>query len=177
MKYQEALLSAYEVMKDIRPYCKKTEIVGDLRRRCPEVRSIELLAISREEDLFDLFGETIAPYLLIEDWVINCGFEFAKNGPKYKRFRWHDIWIDLYVTSNYQWGLQMALRTGNQAFASWLATARRKGGALPGYMKIKDGWLWMNDKRIPTLTESNFFAAIETEWIRPDLRSAKVWRN
>ena len=177
MKYQEALLTAYAVMKEIRPSCRKIEIAGDIRRRCPEIRSIELLAISREEDLFNLFGEAIAPYLLIEDWVHSCGLRFAKNGPKYKRFKWRDIWVDLYVTSEYQWGLQMALRTGCRQFASWLTTPRRKGGALPGYMKIAEGWLWMNGHQIPTLTEPNFFAAIEAEWIRPDLRTAKVWRN
>ena len=126
MKYNDALLAAHHLMKDIRPFCKQLEVTGDLRRRCPEIRTIELLAISREEELFNLFGEYVTPYNLIESWVNSSGLVFAKNGPKYKRFLWGTVWVDLYVTSEYQWGLHMALRTGNRKFVKWLLTPREE---------------------------------------------------
>lgn len=177
MKYQNALISANSIMRIIQPYCKKLEIVGGLRRRCPEVNSIELLAVSREEDVVNLFGEVVQPYQLIDEWVCSCGLHFAKNGRKYKQFFWQGIGIDFYLTTEYQWGLHLALRTGCNQFAKWLVTPKRNGGALPGYMQVKDGWLWSNEKKIVTLTEPNFFASIETEWIRPDRRTADIWRR
>lgn len=175
MKYQHGLIQAHKVMKLIQPYCRKLEIVGALRRRCPEVNSIELLAISREEEITDLFGEVVQPYFLTEDWVHTCDLNFLKNGPKYKRFFWQDSWVNLYLTSKYQWGLHMAIRTGCRQYSRWLVTPKRKGGALPGYMRVKDGWLWSHERQMITLTEPNFYNCIEAEWIRPELRTAKVW--
>jgi len=177
VEYQIALLKAHQVMKSLQPYCKQVEIVGDLRRRCPKVRSIELLAVSREEEVYDLFGELVAPFPLIDDWVYSCGLNFTKNGPKYKCFCWEEVKVDLFLTSQYQWGLHLALRTGSRPYARWLVTPKRKGGALPGYMQVHDGWLWSRDKKIVTLTEPNFFSCIEAEWIRPEKRTAEVWRQ
>lgn len=175
MKYQDGVIQANKIMKLIQPYCRRLEIVGALRRRNPNVDSIELLAVSREEEITNLFGEQIEPYKLIDDWVASCGLRFLKNGPKYKQFYWKDRRVDLYITSKYQWGLHMAIRTGCKQYSRWLVTPKRKGGTLPGYMRIHDGWLWSNDKQMITLTEPNFYNCINTEWIRPEFRTAEVW--
>jgi len=177
MEYPKAIQSANSLLREIQPYCKKVEIVGDIRRRSEEVKSIEILAVSREEEVFNLFGESVTAYLIIEDWVHSCGLNFAKNGAKYKKFIWNGDWINLYLTSTYQWGLHMALRTGNPHYASWLVTPKRKGGALPGIMYVKDGWLLCNSKRIVTQTELNFYEAIDIDWVRPEERNEKVWRR
>ncbi len=177
MEYSKAIQYANSILKDIQPFCKKVEIVGDLRRRCEEVRSIEILAVSKEEEVFNLFGECVSAYQIIEDWVHSCGLNFSKNGSKYKQFYWNGQWVNFYLTSNYQWGLHMAIRTGNSHYSSWLVTPRRKSGALPGMMQIKDGWLFCNNKRIFTLTEANFYEAIDIEWIRPEERTGNVWNS
>jgi DNA polymerase/3'-5' exonuclease PolX len=183
MKYSEAIQSAKSLIKEIQPYCKNVEIVGDIRRRSEEVKSIEILAVSREEEVFNLFGESVSGYQLIEDWVHSCGLNFSKNGPKYKQFFCNDGskspsgWINLYLTSTYQWGLHMAIRTGDQNYASWLVTPRRKGGAMPGTMCVKDGWLLCNKKKIITLTERNFYESIDMDWVRPEERKENVWRK
>jgi len=171
MEYPKAIQFANSLLREIQPYCRKVEIVGDIRRRCKEVKSIEILAVSREEEVFNLFGESVTAYLIIEDWVHSCGLNFAKNGAKYKNFIWNGDWINLYLTSPYQWGLhtrrvlRMALRTGNPHYASWLVTPKRKGGALPGMMCVKDEWLLCNNKQIVTQTEVNFYEAINVDCI------------
>ncbi len=177
MEYQIAMINANSLLKKIRPYCKKLEIVGDLRRHCPAVETIEILAISREVEMLDLFGEAVKPFQMINEWVSLCGLQFAKNGSKYKQFFWKGLWVNLYLTTEYQWGLHMAIRTGCTQFSKWLVTPKQKGGALPGYMQVKNGWVCSKDKKIVTLTEPNFFTTIDTEWIRPDLRTADIWKR
>jgi DNA polymerase/3'-5' exonuclease PolX len=177
MEYSKAINHANSLLRVIQPYCKKIEIVGDIRRRCEDVRTIEILIVSREEKVYDLFGESVSPYPIINDWVQKCGLDFQKNGPKYKQFLWRDQWVNLYLTSAYQWGLHMAIRTGNNQYSKWLVTHRRKGGALPGMMCVRDGWLLCNTKKIITLTENNFFEAIDIEWIRPEERTGSIWRG
>ncbi len=177
MEYSKAIQFANSILREIQPYCRKVEFVGDLRRRCDEVKSIEILAVSREEEVFNLFGESVSAYQLIEDWVHSCGLNFSRNGPKYKQFHWNDHWVNLYLTSPYQWGLHMAIRTGNPHYASWLVTPRRKGGALPGTMCVKDGWLLCNNKKIITQSEANFYDAIDIDWVRPEERTGNVWRR
>lgn len=177
MKYQNTLIQANKLLKEIQPYCKKVEIVGDLRRRCPEVYSIDILAEPRQEEVVDLFGDVVQAYDFIEEWVADCGLHFSKNGRKYKQFLWQDVWVNLYLTSHYQWGLHLAIRTGCELYAKWLVCSGDKGGALPPEMQIREGWVWFRNKQIPTLTEPDFYEVIETEWIRPELRTAEVWRG
>jgi len=161
------------IRKLLLPYCKKISCVGDLRRHCPEVDSIKILAIPRIEEVHPLFGGAVAPYSLVEDWVVSCGLDVVINTPEYKQFVWEGVNVELYLTNEYRWGLQMALRTGCEAFSEWLMTNQTKGGALPDDMCIMDGWLYAGDKKLITMTEQNFFTCIETEWIRPSQRSAR----
>ncbi len=177
MKYQNKLIQANRLLKEIQPYCKKVEIVGDLRRRCDEVFSIDVLAVSRADQVFDLFGNEVSCDPKINEWMDSCGYRFWKNGAKYKLFQWDDVWVNLYLTSIYQWGLQLAIRTGCKFFSQWLVTPKSNGGALPPEMCVRDGWVWIRHTKITTLTEPDFFKAIETEWIRPELRTADVWRG
>ncbi|MGC9424030.1 hypothetical protein [Vibrio sp.] len=173
MKNSNANLRYQKIKKSLMPFCKKVECVGDLRRHCPDVKAIEILAISRVADVNSLFGGDVAPYSLVEDWVLGCGLDMVINTPEYKQFVLEGMNVELYLTNAYRWGLQMALRTGCEAFSEWLMTNQAKGGALPDDMRIMNGWLYAGDKKLITMTEQNFFTCIETEWIRPSQRSAR----
>lgn len=175
MEYSEAILKAYDIRKILKPYCVEIQVAGSLRRKRPEIKDIELIAISKEIELKNLFGECVEPYLVIEEFVEDYGFQFSKNGPKYKKFLYEGISIDLFITTKYQYGLHMALRTGSKEYSRWLVTPKRKGGAMPGYMSVSGGWLTANGKKIITYTEQDFFRAIETEWVRPDQREVGLW--
>ncbi len=173
MKNSNANFKYQMIKKLLMPYCKKVACVGDLRRHCPEVDSIEILALPRIEEVHFLFGGAVAPYSLVEEWVVSCGLDVIINTTEYKQFVWEGVNVELYLTNEYRWGLQMALRTGCEAFSEWLMTNQTKGGALPDDMCIMDGWLYAGDKKLITMTEQNFFTCIETEWIRPSQRSAR----
>jgi len=166
-----------KIKESLMPFCKRVAYVGDLRRHCPEVGRIEILAISRVMEVNPLFGGAVAPYPLVEDWVESCGMDLEINTPEYKKFIWEGEVVELYLTNEYRWGLQMALRTGCEAFTEWLMTNQGKGGALPDDMCIMDGWLCAGNKKLITMTEQNFFTCIETEWIRPSQRSKGIWRK
>jgi len=177
LKNSNANFRYQKIKKSLIPFCKKVECGGDLRRHCPDVKAIEILAIPRIEDVNPLFGGSVEPYSLVEDWVLSCGLDVVINTPEYKQFMWDNVNIEIYLTNEYRWGLQMALRTGSEAFSQWLMTNQAEGGALPDDMCIKNGWLYANDKKLITITEQNFFTCIETEWIKPQQRSKGNWRK
>jgi len=161
----------------LNPYCKQIKPAGDLRRHCRDVERIEILAIPKVIGFDPLFGNQVMPYPLIEDWVLNSQLYFSINTPEHKRFDWNGCLVDLYLTNKYQWGVMMALLTGSQQFSNWLMTHKDQGGALDEGIRVKDGWLLINEKRIPTITEQQFFQAIEIDWIRPEQRTEGIWRR
>jgi len=165
------------IRSSLYPYCKRVALVGDLRRQCFDDERIEILVISREVDVSFLFGELVGTYPMIDDWIMISEAWLLINKPDHKRFLWEGMRVDVYLTNEYQWGLQMALHTGCDQYAEWLLTNRKHGGALPDGMCVKDGWLLDQGKKIPTLTEQHFYDAIETEWIRPQQRSKGIWER
>jgi DNA polymerase/3'-5' exonuclease PolX len=176
VKYQVARKIAENFVEEIQRYCERMEIVGELRRGKSEVDKIQILIISKEHSLINLFGDMVNPYQMINTWVEKCGYIISKNGDKQKEIFYKSAWVELYITGDKQWGLHKALRTGSNDYARWLVTNRREGGALPGYLKIKDGWLMAGKKKIITHTEEDFYTTIDQVMLPPELRDNRVWR-
>jgi len=47
MKYSEILLIAEQVKAELQPHCIRIEIAGSIRRKKPECRDIEIVAIPK----------------------------------------------------------------------------------------------------------------------------------
>ena len=99
MKGKNGLILASMIIEEMKPYCKKIEVVGDIRRQCNEVAVIELLAVSRTIEMTNIFGALVAPYELINDWVQESGLYFHVNEPESKHFDWRKERVWLHLTS------------------------------------------------------------------------------
>lgn len=155
--------------------CQKIEIAGSIRRKKAEVKDIEIVAIPEPgitmfEDL-DWDNTHIDSCLSL--FVNLDKIKIVKNGSKMKQFfdKKHDINVDLFlVTPPAQWGAIYTIRTGPADFSKWLMTSKRHGGAMPGYLKQKDGALWNGKTIVETPTEESYFEALGIDWIKPENR-------
>lgn len=161
---------ADELVDQLRSSCVQIEIAGSIRRRSPWVHDIEIVAEPWVELRPNLFGETLLPYSRLDDALDDLqdelvlrSFPGAKHGDRFKQFAVAPLGIklDLFVVRPpAQWGSILAIRTGPAHYAHWLVTPRKSGGAMPSYLRQRDGAIWDGDQLIPTPTEGSYFATL-----------------
>lgn len=174
MPLKRAQNIAERFIKLIEPCCIKYSVAGSVRREVDFVGDIETCIVSKDEFcLGRLFPE---------------GYPGLKvNGSRLKRFIYPEsqVQIELYITTESDWGRILAIRTGSSAFShnlamqwnrfGWAGTEdglRRKSECIKkSVWKIKPEY-----KFCPTLppafeTEEQFFNFIGVEWIHPRARS------
>lgn len=117
MLLKEAENIANKYVELFRPYCRRIEIAGSIRRKCQEVKDIEIVCIADT-------------YKLEQYFVFNKRqFHFTKNGAKYKQFMTsHAINLDLFICNMDTWGIIYLIRTGSAEFVrEFMQRIRRKG--------------------------------------------------
>jgi len=164
-------------MKHIEPYVKKMSIAGSVRRECSTVGDIEVLCIPKDEfSMGQAFPEGY--HGLVVNGTRLKRFKYRQNGPV-------PLQIELYITTESDWGRMLAIRTGSSAYShhlailwgrrGWCGTEdglRRKSECIrKSTWKIKPEY-----KNCPTLPpvfeiEEQFFAFIGAEYIHPKARS------
>jgi DNA polymerase/3'-5' exonuclease PolX len=184
MKVDEAYLLANRVMEYLRPACSKIEIAGSIRRRKPEVKDIELVAVPLFGTATDLLGELLpnSPTKLddlIDQLVFAAKLDFdhdvKRNGAKYKKLVVDgpsgSISIDLFIAQEENFGNILAIRTGSWEFSKWFMTKRPYGG-MPQHLRQFEGFLWDDERRLSCPTEEAFFAALHLPILNPKERNA-----
>lgn len=200
MDFERAHTIARQLRADLESACARIEIAGSLRRRKPEVKDFELVAISLVEayggkDLFgwplegepvDLLAERVARIVAAKDpWQMD--FVTPRDGPRYKRLRHRSGYCcDLFITDPRRWGYQLAVRTGPADFSKELVTI-----ALRRNWHFTDSLLHQHPKIggkacpkggacpliVPTPEESDVFEALGLPMPRPEERTAGLlWR-
>lgn len=158
MELSKAKQKADELIAQLKPYCKRIEVAGSIRREVSMVKDIELVAIPDKWKLEKYFLD-------------NNGKEFRldKNGSKYKRWVHSGlIYVDLFICREDNWGLIYLIRTGSaqyskQMLAQWKKVS--KGGySKDGYLHTKEG------EKIITPEEIDVFNKCKTPFVNPDAR-------
>lgn len=182
---QFAAEKANEVFERLRPACDAMSVAGSIRRRCATVKDIELVVVPlptwRGHSLFaaaadgDPFEQKEHAVDVLVDRLVATGFvvwdtDLKRRGRRYKRLRYHDIPVDLFIVEKDSFGLQLALRTGPADFSKRLVTQEWKQGWLPDDMRVHEGKLWRQTQRVPVPTERAFFNAIELRYTEPEKR-------
>lgn len=181
---------ADRLMRELSPACERIAIAGSIRRRKPEVRDIELVAVPRYEDRTgdDLWGTTHSVNLLDErlqalaaagtlgprvvevhraDGTIE---ESKRDGRAYKALRYQDMPVDLFIVhpGESDWGVIYTIRTGPADWSQRLVTDCQR------YLRrVQGGKLYRSGKHVPCPEEEDFFAAIGQRWIDPPDRTAE----
>jgi DNA polymerase/3'-5' exonuclease PolX len=165
MPYAQALAVAERTRDALVPDCERIAIAGSIRRRKPQVKDIELVAIPRQVPT-GLFGD---------EWVTDPDFcavvnqwPAVKGRPegKYTQRQLDGIVLDLFMADAENWGLIVAVRTGSAAFSHHILAS---GWVKAGY-RSEAGRLRKHGQIIPVREEHDLFALIGLPWVEPESR-------
>lgn len=161
MKYEEAFEIAEKVKALLSPHCERIEIAGSIRRKKPDVKDIEIVAIPKPFEI-GLFESGIAT--VVNQWQKVKGELPCKYT---QRILPEGIKLDLFFAERGNWGLIYAIRTGSADYShKVLATEWVKRG-----YKSEGGYLVANGKQIAVPEEEDLFNRIGVPFVAPELRS------
>ena len=161
MELQKALNIAEKVKSLLAPHCERIEIAGSIRRKKPNVKDIEIVAIPKPFET-GLFESGIAT-------VVNKWDKVKGELPcKYtQRILPYGIKLDLFFAERGNWGLIYAIRTGSAEYShKVLATQWVKRG-----YKSEGGYLLYNGRKILVLEEEDLFKRIGVPFVEPEFRN------
>lgn len=157
----EAKIIATHLMNILKPYCKRIEIAGSIRREKELVNDIEIVLIPENANkLFTVLGNE----LMKANHTLKP--EYRKNGNKYKQFMYDGAKVDLFTATEINWGYIFAIRTGSAEFShNVLAT----GWVENGYKGV-DGNLTKDGVIVPVREEIDLFDLINVNYTEPKNR-------
>jgi DNA polymerase/3'-5' exonuclease PolX len=172
---------AQDVMMWLGPACERITVAGSIRRQAPEVKDVEIVAISKKgagavalfkgsADIIPEIDQRID--ILIAEGQLAWDTGVRRNGPRYKRLIHCNsgVAVDLFLATEENWGAIMAIRTGPQAYVKMLVSHGWDGGVMPPNMKQRDGYLWRHGMVVPVPTEADYFREIGVQIWPPEDR-------
>jgi DNA polymerase/3'-5' exonuclease PolX len=183
MFIRDARAIAEGLVSQVSPFCRRVQIAGSVRRGRQEVKDIEIVAIpewgTRRGDALPLFGGEPEPVNLLHEWAVAGvhSLQWIKTGtseivpwlPKPGGKYWRavvdgQIKLDLFLTTEEQWGLIYLIRTGSAEFSQGVMTYVKH---QTGY-RITDGALLDEEgKVLPTPEEEEVFKLLRLDYVEP----------
>lgn len=160
MDLKTATAIAEKVKTELAPHCQRIEIAGSIRRKKPNVKDIEIVAIPKPYDV-GLFESGIAT-------VVNRWKKVKGELPcKYtQRDLPEGIKLDLFFATPENWGAIFAIRTGSADFSHKVLATRWKklGYTSSGGVLSRDG------ETIYIREERELFELLGLDWVEPENR-------
>lgn len=178
MELPQAQTLAEELVFSVRPFCARAEIAGSIRRKKPQVKDIEIVAIVR--DWLGLFlsleahGEFIKPGVPeITPWP-------PKVGAKYLRMMLSSgIKLDVFIGTEDNWGALFCMRTGSGVGPDGNPMSGFVPAMFGRWKKVSDGGKMSNclptrpdGTQVPVPEEEDFFRLLGVDWIPPENRTS-----
>ena len=158
MKLEKAKVIADKYVKILKPFCRRIEIAGSVRREKPEVGDIEIVAIIK--------------YLWNFTYEVNK-LKKVKGEPygKYtQRILPEGIKLDLFIATEKNWGNIFLIRTGNWQFSKQIMIRALRLG-----LKQRDGYLWQGQERLECKEEEDMFQILKLDYISPQMRNKESY--
>lgn len=173
---------AETLITQLEPYCTRIQLAGSCRRRKPEVKDIELVAIPKWEAA-GLFAEGMSNSLNLELDRMVAGGSLLRGetlradgsisrawGPTYRKAAvlhdGHKINVDIFQCQEINWGNTLLIRTGPWEFSKWYVTELLRKG-----YKHEGGYvLSPHGTRLEVLDETRAFALIGLAYQEPSVR-------
>lgn len=161
MEYNKALEIAEKTKALLAPHCVRVEIAGSIRRKKPEVKDIEIVAIPKPYDV-GLFESGIAT-------VVNKWQKVKGELPcKYtQRILPEGIALDLFFAESGNWGNIFALRTGSADYSHKILASE---WVSQGYQS-QGGYLFKDGKQIVISEEEDLFKLLNLQYVEPEQRN------
>lgn len=164
--------------------CERVMVAGSIRRRRPDVKDIEIVAMPRIDELpGGLWGEPEAvdrladridamladprAALRLRDVEVHradgtVGHQ-RRNGDAYKALEYLGVPVDLFIVRPpADWGVLLTIRTGPADYSRRLVTDCQRR-----FMRVEGGRLLRHGEHVPCPEERDFFSAIGEPWADP----------
>ena len=138
----------------LKPYCRRVEVVGSIRRKEKDPVDIDIVLIPKNEKNKER----------IERLLEKKGRRLL-GGDKKAYFKIEGVETELYYTNEEEWGA--ALLAYSSEFGSSIGlrvVAKRKG------FKLNQHGLWKKNKRVAGRTEREIYTALGRPWKSPEKR-------
>ena len=145
---------ANKIVADIKPYCKRIQIVGSIRRKEKSPVDIDIVLIPKSEESKEKIEE-----------ILSKKGKFLEGGEQRASFRIKGVKVELYYTIIEEEGA--ALLAYSSRFGASIGlrlVAKRKG------FKLNQHGLFRNGKRVAGKTEEEIYHALGREWKLPEKR-------
>jgi DNA polymerase/3'-5' exonuclease PolX len=155
MKLQETKQRAEGLLNFFKPYTDRIEIVGSIRRECPEVNDVDLILIPKSN-----FKEALDK---LNDEPQYLKHTLKKKGEKMIVYELDELQYDLYICTEQNWEVIKLIRTGSKEHNKKLCLlAIKKGMSLKagGEGLVKDGIVISN-------TEEGILKELLGKYIEP----------
>jgi len=169
MDYQQALDIAKKYLELFKPYCRRIEIAGSIRREKADVGDIELVAIP---DTIEIPKDLFTTKFMRHEQFIRLVNSLEKVrgdalGKYTQRILPEGIMLDLFMATEDNWGYILAIRTGSADY-SRKVLARR--WVEKGYHGM-NGNLCKHGVPVPVKEEADLFKMLDIPYIHPRERN------
>jgi len=142
---------ANKIFNSLKPFCKKIEIAGSIRRKEKNPADIDIVLIPKNR-------------IEIEEFLKQKG-KFIQGGEQRSRWKIEGVTVELYYTNEEEWGATLLAYSSKFGASIGLrVVAKRKG------MKLNQRGLFRKGKRIASKTEEEIYSALGRKWKLPEER-------
>jgi len=146
---------ANRIVKTVKPYCSRIQIVGSIRRKVKNPVDIDIALIPKNERSKDK----------IEEVLKKLG-KFIQGGEKRATFRIRGVKVELYYTNTEEWGATLLAYSSEFGAGIGLRmVAKRKGLKLSQH-----GLFSKTGRRIAGRTEEEIYHALGRPYKEPENR-------
>jgi DNA polymerase (family X) len=142
---------ANRIFSDLKPYCRRIEFVGSIRRGEKNPVDIDIAVIPRDKDK-------------IEEVLRKKG-KLVRHGEKLISYLVEGVKIEIYITSVDSWGAALLTYIGPSGHSIGLRIYAKKRG-----LKLNQYGLFRGTKKIAGKTEKEIYRALGKKYKRPEFR-------
>ena len=145
---------AEKIVREIRPYARRIEVVGSIRRKEENPVDIDVVLIPKNEgskDKIEVIMEKRGKRIL--------------GGEKKAYFKIEGVEVELYYTLPEEWGAALLAYSSRFGAGIGLRVVAKKKG-----FKLNQHGLFRNGKRVAGKTESEIYHALGRPWKPPEKR-------
>lgn len=186
MFIRDAKAIAERLVSQMSPFCHRVQVAGSIRRGRQEVKDVEIVAVPEwGESGLGLFLDGGEKINLLLQWAFDAEstgvltwikpgtqevipWEPKRDGKYWRALLCEGIKLDLFLTTEEQWGLIYLIRTGSAEFSQGVMTYVKHQTRY----RIKDGALWDREGQVlATPEEEDVFRLLRLDYVEPRERS------
>lgn len=142
---------ANNLVKKLKPFCKKIEVAGSIRRGDKNPKDIDIVLIPKDVSKIKEFMETMG--------------RFLQGGEHESTWRVERVNVELYYTNEKEWGAELLAYSSTKGSAIGLRMVAKRMG-----LKLSQHGLFKRGKRIAGKTEKEIYSKLGRKYKLPENR-------